>query len=429
MTSDTVGAPPLAARGSAPGADADAPVGFVFVYTLAVFGVFLALLTPPVLTLALRVAEVAPDRKESVLSLALGLGAFVSLLVNPLAGLLSDRTTSRWGMRRPWIVAGMVVGSAGLYMIAIGGVTMIVLGWCVTQFGFNFVIPTMLAVLPDRVPARQHGRVSGLLNAGFPVGVVAGVSIAQAVAPNVLAMFMVPAAIAAVLVLLFVLVLDDRRLDPANVPPLDLRGVAAGFWISPRTAPDFCWAWLSRFLLFMGLATLLSYQVFYLIDTLGLAQAAIPEVMLKSTLISTGTTVLGSVLGGWISDRIQRRKVFVLTSALVYGAGLAVIGFSTQLEGFFWGIAVCGLGQGIYLAVDLALVTEVLPDKAGGAAKGIGIISLANNIPQSLAPAIAPLFLALGTADGGRNYTVLFGMAAVFALLGAAAVLPIRGVR
>jgi MFS family permease len=407
----------------------DAKIGFIGLYTLAVFGVFLALLTPPVLTMALRVAEVAPDRKESVLSLALGLGALVSLIVNPIAGLLSDRTTSRWGMRRPWILAGMVVGSLGLAMIATGGATMIVLGWCVAQLGFNFVIPTLLAVLPDQVPSRQHGRVSGLLNAGFPVGVVAGVFIAQAVAPQALAMFMVPAAIAAAVVLLFMLMLKDRRLEPAKVPPMDLVGFARSFWISPREAPDFCWAWVSRFLLFMGLATLMSYQVFYLLDKLGLPQSAIPETMLRSTLISTVTTVIGSVFGGWLSDRISRRKIFVLASALIYGAGLVVIGMASQLDGFLWGIAICGLGQGVYLAVDLALVTDVLPDKAGGAARGIGIISLANNIPQSLAPAIAPLFLAVAATEGKGNYSFLFTVAAVFALLGAAAVLPIRGVK
>lgn len=407
----------------------DARFGFVTLYTLAVFGVFLALLTPPVLTLALRVAEVAPDRKESLLSLALGLGALVSLLVNPLAGLLSDRTTSRWGRRRPWIVAGMLVGALGLYLVASGGESMVVVGWCVAQLGFNFVIPTLLAVLPDQVPARQHGRVSGLLNAGFPLGVVAGVFAAQAVAPNMLAMFMVPAAAAVLLVLVFVLALDDQPLDPAQVPPMDLKGFAASFWINPRQAPDFCWAWVSRFLLFMGLATLMSYQVFYLIDRMGMAQADIPGAMLQSTLVSTATTVVGSLCGGWLSDRLARRKLFVLASALIYGAGLAVIGLADGHQGFFWGIAICGLGQGVYLAVDLALVTDVLPDKASGAAKGIGIISLASNIPQSLAPAMAPLFLSLGAAEGVRNYSALFGVAAFMALLGALAVMPIRGAR
>jgi len=375
------------------------------------------------------VAELAPDRKESVLSLALGLGALISLVVNPIAGLLSDRTTSRFGMRRPWILGGLVVGTFGLYLIASGGVAMVVVGWCVTQFGFNFLIPTLLAVLPDQVPERQHGRVSGILNAGFPVGVVAGVFTAQAVSPNMLAMFMVPGAVAAVLVVLFTLRLNDRRLSPDAVAPLDWKGFFGGFWISPRAAPDFVWAWLSRFLLFMGLATLLSYQVFYLLEKVGIAQADIPAAMLKSTLVSTVTTVLGSIAGGWMSDRLARRRIFVLVSAVIYGGGLATIGASAQFDVFLWGIAICGLGQGVYLAVDLALVAEVLPDKQGGAAKGIGIISLANNLPQSIAPALAPVFLAIGAAGASRNYTALFVVAAVFALLGAAAAVPIKGVK
>lgn len=402
---------------------------FTTLYALAMFGTFLALLTPPVMTLALRVAEVAPDRKEAVLSLALGLGALVSLLVNPVAGLLSDRTTSRWGMRRPWILAGLAVGTCGLYLIASGGVTLLVVGWCVTQLGFNFLIPTLLAVLPDQVPERQLGSVSGILNAGFPVGVVAGVFTAQAVAPNMLAMFMLPGAVAAVLVVVFMLYIDDRKLSPSDVAPLDWKGFFRSFWISPRAAPDFCWAWLSRFLLFMGLATLLSYQVFYLLDKVGIAPAAVPETMLKSTLVSTVTTVIGSLLGGWLSDRLAKRRIFVLVSALIYSLGLAVIGTASHFDAFLWGIAICGLGQGVYLAVDLALVAEVLPDKAGGAAKGIGIISLANNLPQSIAPAIAPLFLAIGAVGASRNYTALFGAAAIFALLGALAALPIKGVK
>ena len=416
--------PTIAAQSRAPVSS-----GFIALYALAVFGVFLALLTPPVMTLALRVAQVAPDGKEALLSWALGLGALVSLLVNPVAGALSDRTRSSFGRRRPWIVAGLVVGTAGLYLIATGGTTLIVIGWCVTQLGFNFVIPTLLAVLPDRVPEHQQGRVSGILNAGFPVGVVAGVFIAQAVAPSMVAMFMLPAAIASVLVLLFIALLDDKPLVGGDTTPLDWRGFMRSFWISPRDAPDFCWAWVSRFLLFMGLATLLSYQVFYLLDKVGISPTAVPETMLKSTLVSTLTTVLGSVLGGWLSDRLSRRKVFVLVSALIYGLGLAVIGMASQLETFLWGIAICGLGQGVYLAVDLALVAQVLPDKSSGAAKGIGIISLANNIPQSLAPAIAPVFLAMGAAESARNYTSLFGAAAIFAVLGALAALPIKGVR
>lgn len=407
----------------------NATPGFITLYALAVFGVFVALLTPPVMTLALRVAQAAPGNKEAVLSLVLGLGSIVSIVTNPVAGLLSDRTSSRFGMRRPWILAGLAIGTVGLYMISVGGVPFIVAGWCITQLGFNFVVPTLLAILPDQVPSRLHGWVSGVLNVCLQVGIVAGVFVAQAVTPNTLAMFMVPGLIAIVFVVAFTLRLKDRRLDPALVRPLDLAGFFKSMWISPRAAPDFWWAFASRFLLFMGLATLLSYQVFYLLDKLHLAPGSIPETMLKSTLITTATTVVGSLASGWLSDRLHRRKVFVLASAVVYAVGLGVIGLATQLETFLWGIAVCGFGQGVYLAVDLALVTEVLPDKQGGAAKDLGLFSLANNLPQTLAPAVAPLFLAIGALGAERNYTSLFVAAAVFAGLGAVALLPIKGVR
>lgn len=402
---------------------------FITLYALAVFGVFVALLTPPVMTLALRVAEVAPASKEAVLSLVLGLGSIVSIVTNPVAGLLSDRTSSRYGMRRPWILGGLVIGVVGLYMIAAGGVPFIVVGWCITQLGFNFVLPAILAILPDQVPSRMHGWVSGVLNVCLQIGIVAGVFVAQAVTPNMLAMFMLPGLIAVVFVVAFTLCLNDRRLDPAQVRPLDLKGFLTSLWISPRTAPDFWWAFASRFLLFMGLATLLSYQVFYLLDQLKLTPALIPETMLKSTLVTTATTVIGSLASGWLSDRLRRRKIFVLVSALVYAVGLAVIGVAAHLDAFLVGIAICGFGQGVYLAVDLALVTEVLPDKQGGAAKDLGLFSLANNLPQTFAPAVAPLFLAIGAMGAGRNYTSLFVAAAVFAGLGAVALLPIKGVR
>jgi MFS family permease len=402
---------------------------FIALYALALFGVFVALLTPPVMTLALRVAEVAPASKEAVLSLVLGLGSIVSIVTNPVAGLLSDRTSSRFGMRRPWILGGLAIGTVGLTMIAAGGVPFIVAGWCITQLGFNFALPALLAILPDQVPSRMHGWVSGVLNVCLQVGIVAGVFVAQAVTPNTLAMFMVPGLIAIVFVVIFTVCLNDRRLDPALVRPLDLKGFVKSLWISPHAAPDFWWAFASRFLLFMGLATLLSYQVFYLLDKLHLTPASIPETMLKSTLITTATTVVGSLASGWLSDRMRRRKIFVLVSALVYALGLAVIGVAAQLDTFLVGIAICGFGQGVYLAVDLALVTEVLPDKQGGAAKDLGLFSLANNLPQTLAPAVAPLFLAIGALGVERNYTSLFVAAAVFAGLGAVALLPIKGAR
>lgn len=410
---------------------AQAPVGlgFILVYTLAYFGVWMALLTPPVVSLALRVNEIDPANKETALSWILGLGAIVAMFANPIAGQLSDRTSSRLGMRRPWIVGGMAIGTAGLYVIATGtSVAWIAAGWCIAQLGFNAVLAAIVAVLPDQVPDEQRGRVSGALGICLQLGIVGGVYLTQAVS-STFAMFMLPCAIASVLIVLFILVLDDKRIKKSEVPPFDLIGFFRNFWIDPRKAPDFAWAFVSRFMLFIGLATLLTYQVFYLLDQLHYTGEQIPGAMLTSTLVTTATTVVGSFCSGWLSDRIGRRKVFVCASAFIYACGLAVIGLATDFQGFLWGIAIVGFGQGVYMAVDMALVTQVLPNKDADAAKDLGIFNLASALPQSVAPAIAPIFLSIGAGGDLKNYTALFVAAAVFATLGALSVLPIRAVK
>lgn len=407
---------------------------FIAVYSLAYFGVYMALLTPVIVTMALRVAQLDPANKETNLSLILGVGALIAMLTNPVAGLLSDRTTARMGMRKPWLIGGGLLGLAGLAAVASGtGVFTVLLGWCAAQLGFNALLAALTAILPDQVPESQRGSVSGLLGICVPIGVLSGVGLTQAVAGQLWLMFMLPAAVATVLVTVLLLALDDRRKPAAQVPALNLPGFLKSFWIDPRKAPDFSWAFASRFLVMVGMSMMMTYQVFYLGDRLHFRPDQIPGAMLTSTLTSTLATVVGSGVSGWLSDRLQRRKVFVLLAAAINAVGLLVIGLSPNFAGFLTGAAISGLGLGVYLAVDLALVTEVLPNKDTDAAKDMGIFNLASALPQSVAPAIAPLFLGigttLGTQPGGGNYGALFFAAAAFSLLGALAVLPIRGVR
>lgn len=410
------------------------PVGMrlVGVYSLAYFGVWMALLTPVVVTLALRVAQIDPVNKETSLSWILGAGAIVAMLANPIAGLLSDRTTSRLGMRRPWLIGGMALGLAGLYAVATGGLWMIGIGWCVAQLGFNALLAAIVAILPDQVPEAQRGGVSGVLGVCLQIGVVAGVYLTEVTASSSFWMFMAPGFVAAALVALLVVGLRDRHRSRADLPPMDVMGFIRSFWIDPRQAPDFAWAFVSRFLLMIGMAMLMTYQVFYLLDHLHFRDDQIPAAMTSSTLVNTVATVLGSLVSGWWSDRIGRRKIFVWVSALIFGAGLALIALATSFEAFQIGNAVSGFGQGVYLAIDLALVAAVLPDSQADAAKDMGIFNLASALPQSVAPAIAPLFLAIGAGGAGgaaQNYSALFIAAALFSAAGALAILPIRAVR
>jgi MFS family permease len=406
------------------GADRARRVGwrFVLVYALAYTGTWIALLTPVLITIALKIRQLTPGEAAGNHSLVLSVGAFFALASNPLFGRLSDRTTSRFGMRRPWLVCGVLGGAAALLIVArADSVAMVLIGWCLAQLSFNAVLAALVAVLPDQVPLEQRGTVAGVLGTCMPLGQLAGTFVVQSVAESTVAMFMAPAAIGAAAILVLAFTLDDRRLEPMQ----PVRETVSWFWVSPRRYPDFAWAWLSRFLVVLGTAFLTTYQPFYLTEKLGLPDTAVPGLIFRSMLVQASMVVVISVVGGRLSDALQRRKVFVTGGAVVYALGLWLVALADSYSLFLVGMAATGIGHGLYFAVDLALVTEVLPDRQRDAAKDLGILNITNALPQSVAPLLGPAILALG----GGNYAWLFLAAGAIALAGSLAILPLKRVR
>jgi MFS family permease len=410
------------------GGPPDGRVGWPFVaaYAAAYTGMWMALLSPVLVGLTLRTRALDAGHATGDLSLVMGVGALIALFGNPFFGHLSDRTTSRFGMRRPWLVGGALGGAAGLAVVAQAtSVPQLLLGWCVVQLAYNAQLAALVAILPDQVPPRQRGMVSGIVGVSLPAGMVGGTCLVQAISDSTLAMFLLPAAVAVAGALWLAWALPDRRLAPARRPRYGLREFLDSFWVDPRRCPDFGWAWSSRFLLFAGVAVLLTYQGLYLIQQLGRTPAEVPRLVFLSTLVHACAAVVSGVAGGGLSDASGRRKAFVAGAALAYALALLVIAFAASYAGFLAGMAIAGAGQGMYLAVNLALVTDVLPDRELHAARNLGILNIANVLPQSLMPALAPGILF---ASGG-SYTVLFVMAAILVMLGAWAIRPVRGVR
>ncbi|KQP67980.1 MFS transporter [Microbacterium sp. Leaf288] len=401
--------------------------GFITLYVLAYMGVWLALLAPVLVTLPLKInSPVGPEAAPAALGLVTGVGALLALVGNPFFGRLSDRTTARLGMRRPWMIVGLIGATAGLVIVAMAPtVWVVVVGWSITQLAFNALLAAVVAIMADQIPEKQRGAVSGVLGICAPIALVVGAYVVQLVAPlGQLAMFMFPMAITSMFVIVFMLVLKDRRLSGDDKPVWSFREFVSTFYTSPRKAPDFAWAWISRFLFVMGQSFLLTYQAFYLLNKIGISETELPDSIFIATLVSSVCWVLFSLVGGKLSDMSGRRKIFVLASALVYGIGLFVVAISTEMTGFLIAMAITGAGIGIYFAVDLALVTDVLPDR-DNAAKDLGVFNIASALPQSIAPAIAPAILAVG----GGDYSVLFFVAGACTIIGALAVLKVKGVR
>jgi MFS family permease len=399
---------------------------FVSLYTLSFTGGALLLIAPLLVTLALKVNDlVGIHDAPKDLALVTGLGSLVAMVSNPLFGRFSDRTTSRWGMRRPWMVAGLAGGTVGTVLVATApSVVFVVIGWCTAQVFFNALLAAQSAVLPDQVPSPQRGVVSGVLGICTPVASVAGTYLVQAFNGHELAMFLVPCLVGGACVVLFVTRLRDRRLDPADRPPWSLRELVGSLYVNPRRHPDFAWAFLSRFMLVMAFAFLVTYQAYYLIESLGSTKHDVPHRIFLGTLAQSAALVAVSPLAGKLSDRVGRRKVFVATAAVIYAVALLVIATAGDVHGYLVGMTISGVGFGMYMAVDLALVVDVLPH-TGSAGKDLGVLNIAGALPFALAPAIAPGVLALS----GGSYTVLYAVAGGFAVVGAAAIAPVKGVR
>jgi MFS family permease len=194
--------------------------------------------------------------------------------------------------------------------------------------------------------------------------------------------------------------------------------------VSPRLHSDFAWVFASRFLFISAYAFLVTYQAYYLLGHLGVADDEVAGRIFTATLVQASCVVVATLVGGRLSDRLGRRKPFVAAAALVYGAALLLIALATTFDVFLVGMAVGGLGFGLYMAVDLALVADVLPG-SDTVAKDLGVLNIAGALPFSAAPAVAPAVLSLG----GGSYQVLYAVAGLCAVAAAAAVIPVRQVR
>ncbi|MEV6348843.1 MFS transporter [Actinoplanes sp. NPDC051851] len=406
----------------------NAPTKLIVAMALAMLGAYLAILTPVIVSMSIRVADIAPDNKSAALGTVLSVGAVLALIGNPFFGAMSDRTTSRLGRRRPWLLGGIVLGSIGLLIVSIGtNIPTLTAGWALAQLGINATLSTLTALLPDQIPPQQRGRVSGILGLMTSVAILVGSALAAALSGNAVLMFMVPALIGIATIVLLVMILKDRPAEKGSFPRYGFKEFLSTFYINPRRYPDFAWNILSRFLIWMGLAAVTTYESYLLIDRFGYTTDNVATGVLVATVITTVGLVAGSTFGGMLSDKTGQRKPFVLGAGMVIAVALVIIAFANSFAVFLIAAAVFGVGEGVYLAVDLALATDVLPNP-DDAAKDMGVLNIANALPQSLVPILAAPILAIGSSDSS-NYSLLFLLGAVVAIVGSVLVRMIRGAR
>jgi MFS family permease len=400
--------------------------GMIAAFAFAQLALFIALLGPVTVSMAIKVtAIVGPDRAPQAQGLILGIGAIAALLGNPFFGRLSDRTMGRWGRRRPWMVGGVIGLAVCLYVIAIGtNVATLIVAWFVAQLCANACFAAYLATIADQIPPAQSATITALGGVMQNAGILAAVYLASALTSQIVLLFMVPAAIGVVGMLIYALVLPDKPLRH-RPPEATLGQFLHTFWVSPRKYPDFAWAWLSRFMQVLGSFMFSTFRFFWMKDHLALTDAQAASTVATGVLIYTVVLVIVGQAAGYISDRIGRRKIMVFLSTALFGVGLGLLTQVNTVGHFYVVEAILGAAYGIYMGVDLALVLAVLPHPEDNA-KDLGVFNIANAAPQTLAPFLGAILLTVGA---GKNYTLLYLAAAALTILGAVAILPVKKVK
>lgn len=393
---------------------------------LARLGLMMALFTPTVAGMTLKVQTlVDPGAVAGTLGAVISMGAFAALLFDPIFGRLSDRTVGRFGRRRPWLVFGSLGLLASLAVIAAApNLVVLGIGWFFAQALGNAAVAAHTATLADQLPQGQRGKVSGMIGiASQAAGLGAAYSVSL-LGQNMVLLFLVPGVVGLVLVLVFAYVLPDQPMARRPYSEGGLRTALKTFWVNPVKHPDFAFAWVSRFLVVLAMFMFVTFRLLYLQQDLKLPKAQAAGVLANGVLIYTVALVIAGQAAGWLSDRLGRRKVFIWSSAVIFGIGTWLLSQANSTSGFYWAELVIGVGFGIYVAVDLALVIDVLPNP-DDTAKDLGVFNIAMTGPQTLAPGLSALLLGMG----GGNYDLMLAVAAGIALLGALTILPVKKVR
>ena len=391
-------------------------IGLLFAANL---GLWMALYTPLQVLLPEQIQDLGVGHKEIWLGVVTGIGAIIAVVVNPLAGALSDRTRPRLfgrthGRRHIWTLGGALLSAASLLGLAVApNLLAVTLGWAGAQIGLNIMLATLTAAVPDRVPIEQRGLVSGWIGMPQALGLVVGAILVTAVVTTTGPGYVLMTVGLLVLALPFALRTQDEPLAPGPIAKtrwrLDLRG-----------NPDFAWAWGTRFLVQLGNALGTLYLLYFLSDAVKVAHP--DDSLLIMILLYTVGMIATAMIGGWLSDRIGRRKIFVIWSGVVIAVAALMLAFWPTWPSSIAAAVLLGAGYGVYLAVDTALITQVLP-AAADRAKDLGVINIATAAPSVLGPALAaPMVTDLG------GYPTLYIFTAVVTLLGGFFVVQIKSV-
>lgn len=370
-------------------------------------------------------AEFNASRAQS-LAMITSIGVVLTMLIQPIVGVMADRTRTKWGRRAPWILFGTVVGAILLSLVRFApSIALLAVLFMLAQAVLNMALGPLNTTVADRMPENRRGTASALGGFGnFFGGLLGGIGAGAFFAVLGLDQYFIIAGFVALAGVLFVLLCKDASSKDLVLQELNWKEFLVGFTIALRSR-NFRWVWVARILLTFGytVSTALSLYMLQSYIRPALSQLQATQTAPLLSLVSVPVTIIALFIAGRLSDKWGKRRMFVIVASVLMSASMVIPIVMPTLAGLFTQVIVAGIAFGIYLPVDQALFIDVLPDqKAAG--RDLGVAGLGSNLGQALGPILAGAVVAV---TGG--YLGIWVAAFVLVLLGAVAILPLKGIK
>ena len=353
--------------------------------------------------------------------------ALISILVQPTIGSISDYTVSRWGRRKPYIVIGSVLDVVFLAGIATAN-TVVALGAFVALLSFstNIARGPFQGYVPDLVSDRQVGMASALVGLMQVLGNVTGfVLVTVAVLMSQLELAIAAVAIVELVTMFAVVVRVDNGLPPRAREGRSWRSVAAETWSTDILQErSYIWMLASRFFFLMGGAMLVNYILNYLKDAHRLDQDTANATNLTMLVLIVVGNVVAIVPAARISDRIGRKPV-IYASCVIGFTGIVIAALAPVVPVAVVGAVLFGASAGMFLAVDWALMTDIIPKAASGRYMGLSNVATTSSTLFAVATGGLLLDAVNGWLGLGAGPRAAYLLGAVYYLVSAVTLMPV----
>lgn len=370
-----------------------------------------------------KIQQIAPNQKVQIVALLATIAMIVATVANIIEGALSDRTTSRWGKRNPWIFLGMITTLICFYFLTkVTTITGIIINWSLFQVALNMMVAPLVAFIADKAPKKYRGAISAFYGVGMNIGTPVGTMIASQYITNInngIYIFMV---FEVIFTMMGLLLIGDSSNKGEKVEKLHGAELLEAFIFPIRgDIKDFYLAVFGKLLFVSAQFVITGYQLYIFTDYMNLSSENATRNLSVMSIILLITGVSFAIIGGPLADRFHSLKLLVAASTVAMGIGVAIPAIAPAPWTMFVYAGLSGAAMGMYNSVDQALNVSVLPNP-NNAAKDLGIVNLANSLGQVFGPIVASVII------GVSGYRMMFPAACLMCLVGAVLILMIKKV-